>query len=127
MVVLAWLTILLVSIFTHQDQDDVRPVNTLLTFSAIFVLITVTIIACFNLKVCDYITVVTLLVRIAIVVLLFKLRDAGYEYYNFDRKLLFDTLVFQIVPSLLLFTVNWKIELCFTIPVLLISQTILQG
>ena len=127
MVVLAWLAILLVSIFTHQDQDDVRPVNTLLTFSAIFVLITVAIIACFNLKVCDYITVVTLLVRIAIVVLLFKLRDAGYEYYNFDRKLLFDALVFQIVPSLLLFTVNWKIELCFTIPVLIISHTILQG
>ena len=122
---LVWLAILLLSIFTHADQDDVRPVNTILTFSSIFLLITMTIIACFNLKICDYITVVTLLVRIAVVVLLFKLRDAGYEYYQFDKKLLFDTLVFQVVPSLLLFTVNWKIELCMTIPVTVISHTIL--
>ena len=37
-----------------------------------------------------------------------------------------DSLVFAILPSLLLFSVNWKIELCFTLPVLILGQIGMQ-
>ena len=82
----------------------------------------IAVLACFKLSVCDYTCVVVLLTRVAIAVLLFKLRSDGYESFQFDRKLLSDSIIFAVIPSVILFAVNWMIELCFTLPVLIISQ-----
>ena len=87
-------------------------------------LLLLTILARVNLRVCDYVTVSILLTRAVVTYLLFKLMSEGHEGYHYDRKQLHDSITYPVLLSLLLFAVNWKIDLSFCIPIMLIGHSL---
>ena len=69
----------------------------------------------------DYVTICVIVVRAAFNFTVFNtIKEKSNDVFDsIDIKLMQDNITFVAIPSFLLFTANWKFDLCFTLPMTL--------
>ena len=71
----------------------------------------------------DYITLVMVVTRGITCIFMFKSINAGAAgFEDVDLKQMSDTITFIGLPGLILFSINWKVELFVTSPVIIVSS-----
>ena len=108
-------------LLSFMKEFEKHIVAAILFGSISLTLLIVVILSCFSLVILDFTNLIFLITRAIIAFNLFeaiKNKDAGFE--STDLKPMQDCIHFIIFPSLLLCTINMKIELLATFPICII-------